>query len=190
MEASTRPARCLYVPKMWDVLAGPFLAAGALLVAGGLPKLRDPLPLVRALRSARLPAGGPFVRGLAAAEVALGVAAVLAPGRVTAALVAAAYLLFSAFVALARHRGGVLGSCGCFGRPDTPATGAHLVLTAALAATAAAVALSPATAWSGQAPAPTALLLGFAGLLAALAYLVLAVLPTTTVAAVRGEPKG
>ena len=105
--------------------------------------------------------------------------------------VAAAYLLFSAFVALARHRGGVLGSCGCFGRPDTPATGAHLVLTAALAATAAAVALSPpATGWSGQARAPTALLLGFAGLLAALAYLVLAVLPTTTAAAVRGLPKG
>ena len=95
--------------------------------------------------------------------MALGVAAVLAPGRVTAALVAAAYLVFTAFVALARHRGGVLGSCGCFGRPDTPATGAHLVLTAALAATAAAVALSPpATGWSGQAPAPTALLLGFA----------------------------
>ena len=85
----------------------------------------------------------------------------------------------------------VLGSCGCFGRPDTPATGAHLVLTAALAATAAAVALSPpATGWTGQAPAPTALLLGFAVLLAALAYLVLAVLPATTVAAVRGRPKG
>ncbi len=80
---------------MWDVLAGPFLAAGGLLVAGGLPKLRDPLPLVRALRSARLPAGGPFVRGLAAAEVVLGVAAVLAPGRVTAALVALAYLVLA-----------------------------------------------------------------------------------------------
>jgi hypothetical protein len=176
---------------MWDVLAGPFLAAGGLLVAGGLPKLRDPLPLVLALRSARLPAAAPFVRGLAAAEVALGVGAVVAPGRVTAALVAVAYLLFTAFVALARHRGGVLASCGCFGRPDTPATGAHLALTAALAATAAAVALSPpATGWTGQAPAPTALLLGFAVLLAALAYLVLAVLPATTVAAVRGRPKG
>ena len=173
------------------MLAGPFLAAGGLLVAGGLPKLRDPLPLVRALRSARLPAGRRSCARWPPPRWSLGVAAVLAPGRLTAALVAAAYLLFYRVRRAGPAPRRRPGSCGCFGRPDTPATGAHLVLTAALAATAAAVALSPpATGWSGQAPAPTALLLGFAGLLAALAYLVLAVLPTTTAAAVRGLPKG
>ena len=44
--------------------------------------------------------------------------------------------------------------------------------------------------WSAAAPASTAALAGFAALLGALAYLVLAVLPTTTAAAVRGLPKG
>jgi hypothetical protein len=177
---------------MWDLLAGPFLAAGGLLVVAGLPKLRDPLPLVRALRTTGLPASGLLVRLLALAEVALGVAAVVAPGRVTAALVAVAYAAFTAFVALAVRRGGVLGSCGCFGRPDTPPTRAHLVLTGGATATAAALAVSPrgTGVWSAATPASTAALAGFAALLGALAYLVLAVLPTTTAAAVRGLPKG
>ena len=176
---------------MWDLLAGPFLAAGGLLVVAGLPKLRDPLPLVRALRTTGLPAPGPLVRLLALAEVALGVTAVVAPSRGTAALVAVAYAGFTAFVALAVRRGGVLASCGCFGRPDTPPTRAHLALTAGATATAAALAVSPpgAGVWSAATPA-TAALAGFAVLLGALAYLVLAVLPTTTVAAVRGVPKG
>ena len=177
---------------MWDLLAGPFLAAGGLLVVAGLPKLRDPLPLVRAVRTTGLPASALLVRFLALAEVALGVVAVVAPGRVTAALVAVAYAGFTAFVALAVRRGGVLASCGCFGRPDTPPTRAHLVLTGGATATAAALAVSPpgAGVWSAAAPASTAALAGFAALLGALGYLVLAVLPTTTAAAVRGLPKG
>jgi hypothetical protein len=177
---------------MWDLLAGPFLAAGGLLVVAGLPKLRDPLPLVRALHTTRLPAHGPVVRALALAEVVLGVAAVLAPGRLTAALVAVAYAGFTTFVAVAVRRGGVLASCGCFGRPDTPPTRAHLVLTGGATATAAALAVSPpgTTVWSGATPGSTAALAGFAALLGALAYLVLAVLPTTTATAVRGLPKG
>ena len=176
---------------MWDLLTGPFLAAGGLLVVAGLPKLRDPLPLVRALRTTGLPASGLLVRLLALAEVALGVTAVVAPGRGTAALVAVAYAGFTAFVALAVRRGGVLASCGCFGRPDTPPTRAHLALTAGATAAAAALAVSPpgAGVWSAATPA-TAALAGFGVLLGALAYLVLAVLPTTTVAAVRGVPKG
>ena len=137
---------------MWDLLAGPFLAAGGLLVVAGLPKLRDPLPLVRALRTTGLPAPGPLVRLLALAEVALGVTAVVAPGRGTAALVAVAYAGFTAFVALAVRRGGVLASCGCFGRPDTPPTRAHLVLTAGATATAAALAVSPPGAGVGAQP--------------------------------------
>ncbi|MCW2613156.1 MAG: hypothetical protein JWN08_150, partial [Frankiales bacterium] len=45
-----------------DALAGPYLASAALLVAAGGAKLADPLPLVRALRSARLPAPVAAVR--------------------------------------------------------------------------------------------------------------------------------
>ena len=177
---------------MWDVLAGPFLAAGGLLVAGGLPKLRDPLPLVRALRSARVPAGC-AVRARAGRR--RGGARRRRRGRSRPGHRRAAWPGPTCSSPRSSRWPGTAAAswrrCGCFGRPDTPATGAHLVLTAALAATAAAVALSPpATGWTGQAPAPTALLLGFAVLLAALAYLVLAVLPATTVAAVRGRPKG
>ena len=80
---------------MWDLAAGPFLAAAGLLVVAGVPKLLDPLPLVRALRAAGMPAGRHLVRAFAAAEVAVGGWALVAPGRLAAALVAAAYLVFT-----------------------------------------------------------------------------------------------
>ena len=138
---------------MWDALAGPYLAAAGLLVLAGVPKVADPAPLVRALRSAGFtvpPAPGALlVRSFAVAEVVVGVWAVVAPGRVVAGLVAAAYLVFTAFVALVLARDGVLGSCGCFGKPDTPPSRTHLALTAAAALVAGAVAVSPPTdAWA------------------------------------------
>ncbi len=172
---------------MWSVLCAPFLAAAALLAVAGMPKLGDPLPLVRALRSTGLPAGRPLVRTVALAEVLLGAAAVVAPGRLTAALVALAYLLFTAFVGLVRHRGGVLSSCGCFGRADTPATPTHLVLTATLAAAAGAVAVQPPPpgVWGTVPPVLLLTTAGYAALLAFLGYLLLAVLPTVTATAVR-----
>src|SRR4051794_8351180 len=39
------------VPPMWQILAAPYLAAAVLLVVAGVPKVADPMPLVRALRS-------------------------------------------------------------------------------------------------------------------------------------------
>ena len=163
-----------------DVLAGPYLAAAALLVAAGASKLVDPLSLVRALRSAGLRVGPFPVRLIAAGEVLLGVAAVLAGSALTAALVAASYAAFTAFVLLALRRGGVLASCGCFGRADTPPTAAHVAVTAALAAVAAAVAvdpLGPAPALLGRQVALGLPLLLATAAVAATAYLVLAVLP-------------
>ena len=180
---------------MWDALAGPYLAAAGLLVLAGVPKVADPAPLVRALRSAGFtvpPAPGALlVRGFAAAEVVVGVWAVLAPGRLAAALAAAAYAVFTAFVALVLTRGGVLGSCGCFGKPDTPPTRTHLALTAVAALVAAAVALDPpADAWGGA--ASTSALVTTAGLavvIGFLAWMALAVLPTTTATAVRSATR-
>ncbi|MGZ4636752.1 MauE/DoxX family redox-associated membrane protein [Oryzihumus sp.] len=176
---------------MGELLAGPYLAACGLLVAAGLPKLRDPLPLVRALRSVGLPVGRTIgtasatTRVIAAAEVVLGVAAVAWPGTITAGLVSLAYLAFTGFVALALAKGGVLASCGCFGKPDTPPTRSHLIVTALLAAAAAATAVEPParllTAQPGQ-----LVTAGYAVLVAFLSWLVIAVLPTTTPAAVRG----
>lgn len=173
---------------MGNLALGPFLAAAALLVLAGVPKLADPSSLVLALRSVGLaarPAGG---RVVAAAEIAVGGLALVAPGRLSGLLVAAAYLAFSAFVAVALSRGGVLASCGCFGRPDTPPTRSHLAVTALLAVSGGAVAWAPPDSlWSaaGEQPVAVATLLGFAALIAALAYLAIAVLPTVTPAAVR-----
>ncbi len=167
-------------------LAAPFLAASALLVGAGVPKIGDPMPLVRALRSAGLPAGRGLVRGLAAAEVGLGHWAIARPGALSAALVCAAYLLFTGFVALALRRGGVLGSCGCFGKADTPPTRAHLVVTAALALLAGAVVLAPERAlWATGLSLPVVGTVALAALITFLAWQALAVLPTVTPAAVR-----
>jgi hypothetical protein len=173
---------------MGNLALGPFLAAAALLVLAGLPKVADPSSLVLALRSVGLPARPVLGRLLAAGEIAVGCVALVAPGRVSGVLVAAAYLVFTAFVGLALSRGGVLASCGCFGRPDTPPTRSHLAVTAGLAAAGGAMAWAPPqSVWStaAQQPATFATLVGFAALVAGLAYLALAVLPTVTPAAVR-----
>jgi hypothetical protein len=178
------------VMAMWAQLGGPFLAAAGLLVLAGVPKLKDPMPLVRALRSARLPASRGLVRVLAAVEVLVGIGAIVHPGRATAAAVSASYLAFTAFVALTLRRGGVLGSCGCFGRPDTPPTPAHLAVTALLAATAGALSTTPPSAPLWALTPEHVALVGFALLVGWLAYLVMAVLPATTPAAVRSATTG
>jgi len=163
-----------------DALAGPFLAAALLLVAAGGAKLADPLPLVRALRSARLPAPVGAVRGVAGVEVALGLAAVATGARAAAVGVGLSYAAFTGFVLLARHRGGVLASCGCFGKADTPPTTTHVVVTAALSAVAAVVAVRPLgpvpELLAGSPMGGLALIVATAAV-AATAYLVLAVLP-------------
>jgi hypothetical protein len=175
---------------MWDVVAGPFLAAAGLLVVAGVPKLSDPLPLVRAIRAAGLPVTAPLVRLFALAEVLVGVTALAAPGRWTAAPVAAAYVVFTGFVVRVVRRGGVLGSCGCFGKPDTPATLTHAVLTGAAAVAALATTLDPPRGvWSGV-DATTITTAGLAVVIGFLAWQVMAVLPTTTPAAVRSTTKG
>ncbi|TAL25362.1 MAG: hypothetical protein EPN99_01735 [Frankiales bacterium] len=172
-----------------DALAGPYLASAALLVAAGAAKVRDPLPLMRALVTAGVPsrpALAPLVRTGAAVEIALGLVAIGTGHAVAAAGVALSYLAFTGFVLLAMTRGGVLASCGCFGKADTPPTRTHVTVTAALAAVAAVVAVRPlgplpdllATApWNGL-----PLLLATAAV-AATTYLVLALLPVLRVRA-------
>ena len=170
---------------MWDAMAGPFLAAAGLLVVAGLPKLVRPSNLVRAARASGLAATPTIVRLVATAEVVVGGWALVAPGRYAAALVAAAYLVFTTFVVRVLRRDGMVGSCGCFGKADTPATRTHAVLTGAAALVAVAVALDPP---SGVWAAPDATLVLTAALAAVIGFLawqVMAVLPTTTPTAVR-----
>jgi hypothetical protein len=163
-----------------DALAGPYLASAALLVAAGGAKLADPLPLVRALRSARLPAPVAAVRLAAAAEVLVGLLAVGTGSREAAVVVALSYAAFTGFVVLARRRGGVLASCGCFGKADTPPTPTHVAVTAALAAVAVAVVarpLGPLGDLLAGSPGSGLPLLVVTAAVAVTAYLVLALLP-------------
>lgn len=163
-----------------SVLAAPLAAAALLLVVAGAGKVRRPGSGVLALRSIGWRVPSAVVRTAGAAELLLGIATLALGGPVPAALVAVSYAAFSGFVALALRRGGALGSCGCFGVPDTPPTATHAVLTAALAAVAVAAVARPVPPAAGG-----PLLLGFAALLGWLGYLVLAVLPSASGRAVR-----
>jgi hypothetical protein len=144
-------------------------AAAALLVLAGAQKVLDPKPLVRAARSVRLPVGPHLIRVVALAEAGVGVWALLDGSRAASLAVGASYLAFTVFVLLARSRGGVLASCGCFGKADTPPTTAHVVVTglAALAAITGAPGALPLTVTAVVTTAAVAVT----------AYLVLAVLP-------------
>jgi hypothetical protein len=127
-------------------LIGLYLVASGLLCVAGAAKARRPDDSARAL-APLLPGPPPLrvmrwlVRTGALVEAALGAVAIAFPRPATAALVALSYVCFLGVVAVARRRGGALATCGCFGRPDTPATALHLVIDLVLAAAAAAVAL-------------------------------------------------
>ena len=122
-------------------LTGPALVSALLLVLAGAQKLLDPTMTVGALRAMRLPSSPGLVRVGSAAELALGASAVAVGGAVLWWLVAASYVAFGAFVVAALRRGTMLGSCGCFGREDTPPHPSHVVLDGALAVLAATIAV-------------------------------------------------
>jgi Methylamine utilisation protein MauE len=117
-------------------ITAPYLAAVALLGGAGAVKAVRPWDTANALRAAGWPSHPSLVRLGAVVEMAVAVAALAAPGRVTGSLVAACYLAFAGFIGLALRRGWVIASCGCFGRPDTPPTVTHLVLDLAAAGSA------------------------------------------------------
>jgi hypothetical protein len=133
-------------------LIGVYFVACGLLVAAGAAKVFRPADTARAIvllvpdwvpLSGSLRVTRSAVRVVALAEAALGAVALLFPRPLTAALVAASYALFVCVVAYALHRGGALATCGCFGRPDTPATRVHVAVNVVLFAAAALVALRP-----------------------------------------------
>lgn len=114
-------------------LTAPVLAAAVLLALAAPGKLRQPLPAVNALRAAGMPASTAAVRVLGIGELGLAGVVLLAPSRAALALLAAAYLAFAGFVAVLRRRGSPLSSCGCFGKPDTPATTTHIAVVSMIA---------------------------------------------------------
>ena len=123
-------------------LIGLYLIGSALLVVAGAAKAIRPGDTALALAQVfpghlRLQ---PLVRIGAACEAGVGVLALLLPRPLPAALVCASYLGFAAYVSYVRRRRGLLATCGCFGRTDTPATWLHVVINLVLAAAAAGVA--------------------------------------------------
>lgn len=119
----------------------PALVAAALLALAGAQKLLDPTMTVGALRAMRLPSSPWLVRAGSAVELVLGVAVIAVGGAALWAVVAVSYLAFAAFVAAALHRGTMIGTCGCFGREETPPHWSHIVLNLGLAGVAAATAV-------------------------------------------------
>jgi len=109
------------------------LVAASLLALAGAQKLLDPTMTVGALRALGLPASNGLVRLGSAAELALGAAALVAGGAALWVLVSASYLAFAVFVVGALRRGTMIGTCGCFGKEETPPHWSHVVLNLGLA---------------------------------------------------------
>lgn len=132
-------------------LIGIFFVGCGLLVLAGVAKAVRPDDTARALillpgSNARIPSFSltrQAVRIGALLEAGLGVCALLFPRTVTAALVGVSYALFACITAYARTHGGALSTCGCFGRPDTPSTGMHVLLNVVFVAAAVALAIGP-----------------------------------------------
>jgi hypothetical protein len=124
---------------MAAALTPPFTVAALVLCVAGAAKLRSPASARQALQALGLP---PLVAPLAFAELTVGIACVVAPGRATAVALACAYAtLCGVAIVLAARRAG----CGCFGEGDAPASVAQALLSAMLAGIAilAAVTASP-----------------------------------------------
>lgn len=165
-----------------EAATAPYLAAALLLAVAGAAKVREPLSLVRSLRSAGLRVRAPllsrWVRGFAAVEATLGVVALVRPGQFVASGVTASYVGFTLFVVRALRSGSPLASCGCFGKTDTPPTPGHAAVTALLAVSALLVA-------TGRTAALDLPLVVVSAVLAYLTYVLLAVLPLVSKRALR-----
>ena len=125
-----------------------YLVACILLVAAGTAKAVHPTDTARALAtfmSQPLVRIRPIVRFGSVAEATLGCIAILVPRPGPAGLVALSFAGFAVVIASARHKGGAISSCGCFGTPDTPATMLHVVVNIGLALAAASVAVAGPT---------------------------------------------
>jgi hypothetical protein len=168
-----------------QVLAAPFFAAAGLLGWAGIAKLRRPGPAASALASARLPHDPLLVRLLGAGELALAGTCVLRPTRIAAVAMAAVYLAFGAFLAMAKAGAIGLSSCGCAGGRVVRPSWLHVALDLTAAAVAILQAIAPQASaglfrFSSNLPLHGLSFLAGTVLLAYLAGLAVAFLPELT----------
>ena len=121
--------------------SGPFLIATLLLAAAGTSKLVDPTMTVGALRAAGIRVRAGVVRGAGGGEALLTIAAAVTGAPVLAGAVGVSYLVFTAFVIVVLTRQLPIGTCGCFGRIDTPPSALHVIVNIGAASSAFAVAV-------------------------------------------------
>lgn len=119
------------------ILAGPFAAVAGLLALAGALKL---MAIAHVRGAPGIGTAGTRVAG--AAELALGVAAILAPGRLMAACVAAAFAAFAGY-SLRLIAAGDASDCGCFGVESTTPGAGHVLLDLGCAGVAVAAVLEP-----------------------------------------------
>jgi hypothetical protein len=163
----------------WTV---PYGIAVVLLLAAGIAKLIEPRDTAGALQRSGLRVPTVAVRAGAAFEVGLALAALAAGTRTAAAVVGLSYLVFTVFVVQALVRRVPVGSCGCFGRVETPPSVWHVVVNLGCAVAAIGATVVGPTTWLGLAdiasgPAVLAVLLVLAG--AGLAAALLTIVPRT-----------
>lgn len=126
-------------------IAGPYVAACALLVVSGAGKLARPAPSRVAVRAAGLPGAVAVVAGFGAIEVVSGVTGALFGGPAALA-VAACYVALTAFAfRLLRHAPAT--PCACLGSSSAVVTPMHVGLNA-VAAVVAIVAASGGSPWT------------------------------------------
>ncbi len=170
--------------------AAPALAVAGLLVLAGAQKVIDPEMTVGALAQLGVPATPRVVRVGAGAELALGVVAITVGGAVAWVGVAASYVAFATVVVAALRRGTMIGSCGCFGREETPPHPSHVVANVVLAVVAVVVAArvegAPIAGWTDD-PGRSVLVGGLATVAVYLLYALYVELPRT-LAAARNRP--
>jgi hypothetical protein len=115
---------------MSDALLPVFAAAALLLAGAGAAKLASPQQARAALSIAGLRVPALAVRALGVVEIAVGGAALVAPGAATAAAAAVAFAAFLLFVARLLRVARGAADCGCFGTAGSEAGAVHLVVNA------------------------------------------------------------
>ncbi len=84
------------------------------------------------------------------------------------------YGLFGGFVIVAFRSGGVVRSCGCVGRADTPPTPLHLLLDVLGVTAGVAAAFAGDVTWVGGPPTETVLVIGAIAIATWLGYAIVA----------------